>query len=436
MRRTRAVAAFVALGAAVTPLAGAGTPAAAAEPANAVVEWNAHAAAALMNAANAPTPGAGQPPPVAAQHLAMVQGAVYDAVNSIVGGYDPYLDGLPAADASASQAAAAATAAYEVLIGVEMVPPFTQTVLDRLADAYDESLDAVVDGPAEDAGVAAGHAAAEAMLAERADDGRYGAFRFMTGTLPGQWQPTPPAFVNDPFAWVADVQPWTLRSTDQFGTNGPPRIGTGDYVREYDEVRIVGRIDSTVRTPEQTALANFYTVNPVEMYNRAFRTIALDEGLDLAEQARLFAMLNLGGADALINCWDDKAQWSFWRPITAIRNGDTDGNPRTVGDPAWTSLLASPPYPDHPSGYNCVTGAMMTVAREYFETDQYDFDIVRIAAGVPNVTRTYDRFSDVLRDTIEARVYQGIHFRSADVEGARIGRHVAHWLAGNFFQPV
>ena len=436
MRRTRAVAAFLALGAAVTPLAGAGTPAAAAEPANAVVEWNAHAAAALMNAANAPTPGAGQPPPVAAQHLAMVQGAVYDAVNSIVGGYDPYLDGLPAADASASQAAAAATAAYEVLIGVEMIPPFTQTVLDRLADAYDESLDGVVDGPAEDAGVAAGHAAAETMLAERADDGRYGAFRFTPGTLPGAWQLTPPAFVNDPFAWVADVQPWTLRSTDQFGTNGPPDIRTGDYVREYDEVRLLGSIDSSLRTPEQTALASFYTVNPVELFNRTFRTIALREGLSLADQARLFAMIDLAAADALINCWDDKAQWSFWRPITAIRNGDTDGNPRTVGNPAWNSLIASPPYPDHPSGYNCATSATMTAARAFFGTNRFQFDVVRIAPGVADVTRTYFRFSDVWADTIEAHVYQGIHFRSADVEGARIGRHVAQWLAGNFLQPV
>nr|MBA3431167.1 vanadium-dependent haloperoxidase [Actinomycetota bacterium] len=113
-----------------------------------------------------------------------------------------------------------------------------------------------------------------------------------------------------------------------------------------------GTTTPTLRTDEQTALARFYTVNPVEMYNRAFRAISANEGLTLVEQARLFAMLNMAGADALINCFDDKAYWSFWRPITAIRNGDTDGNPHTAADPGWTSLVPSPPYPDHPSGYN------------------------------------------------------------------------------------
>jgi hypothetical protein len=437
MRRTRALVTVIALCAlAAVPVAGTGT-AAAADPAEAVLDWNAHAIAALINAPTAPTPGAGQPPPVAVQHLAMVQGAVYDAVNAIVGSHQPYLDGVPAADPSASQPAAVATAAYEVLVGVEMVPPFSQTVLDRLEDAYEDSLEAVPDGPAEDAGVAAGHAAASAMLAAREDDGRYGPFRFTVGTEPGEWQLTPPGFVNDPFAWVADVTPFTLRSTSQFGTNGPPALHTGDYAREYDEVLRLGSTTATSsRNPEQEALAQFYTVNPVELYNRTFRAIAAAEGLDLAEQARLFAMLDLAGADALINCWDDKAEWSFWRPITAIHQGDDDGNQRTIGDPDWAPLLAAPPYPDHPSGYNCVTGAMMTAAREFFGSDEMGFSVVRIVPGVPDVTRDYERFSAVLEDTIDARVYQGLHFRSADEEGARIGRHVALWLAAHFFEPT
>jgi hypothetical protein len=394
---------------------------------------------ALVNAPTAPVPGAGQTPPVSALHLAMVQGAVYDAVNSIDGGHQPYLAGLPDAPATASQEAAVATAAHDVLVGlgIGVVPPLPQVVRDRLDAELAAELAGIPDGDTKTDGIAAGAAAAAAMLDAREDDDRYVPFSF-TSVEPveaGRWQTTPPAFVNDPFAWVAKVKPFVLQSQSQFRSKGPHALTSDAYTREYNEVKALGAAGSP-RSEKQDAVARFYTVNPVELFNRTFRTIAADRGLTLADEARLFAMLNVAGADGLINCWDDKAHWSFWRPVTAIQQGDNDGNPSTEGDAGWTPLINTPPYPDHTSGYNCFTGAVMHSAKAFFGGGKTEFDVVRIAPNVPNVTREYERFTDVIDDTIDARVYQGIHFRAADVQGAEIGKRVAHWLEEHYFQPL
>ena len=417
------------------------TPAFAATPENTVLEWNLHAATALINAPTASTPGAGQTPPVAELHFAMVQGAVFDAVNAIDGGYEPYLTGLPPAPAEASKEAAAATAAHHVLIGLSpALPTSTQNWLNT---RYAESLAAIDAGPATDEqiadGKAAGAAAAQEMLEVRADDGRYGSFRFTEGTQPGEWRRTAAAApFTDPFAWVARVEPFTLTSQSQFRSKGPLALDSGAYAKEYNEVKELGGNGTSTpsaRTPEQTALANFYsnTAHPPEMFNRAFRTIAEDRGLSLVEEARLFAMLNITGADSFINCWDDKAFWNVWRPVTAIRLGDTDGNKKTDADPGWTALSGSPPYPDHPSGYNCITGAFMYAAKRFFDTNELAFDVTRVA---PTVTRSYERFTDVTRDTIDARMFLGIHFRTPDEQGVRIGKDVARWVDKHFFRPV
>lgn len=435
--------AAVALLAGAVLLAGAAAPAQAGPPEDAVLDWNQYASDALINAPSAATPGMGQGPTVAILHLAMVQGAVYDAVNMIDGGYEPYLDDLPSAPASASQPAAVATAAHHVLVGMVIQPAFTPAIVDRLNGLYASSLAAIPGGAAKDAGIAAGAAAAAKMLSERAADGRYGPFRFTCGDDPGEWRPatslvcTTPSGPSDPNAWVARVEPFVLESTSQFRSKGPYDLTSGAYAKDYNEVKELGAVGSQ-RTPEQNALAGFFTnsTHPPEMYNRTFRTVASSEGLALVEQARLFAMLNMSGADALINCWDDKAQWSFWRPTTAIRQGDLDGNPKTEADPTWTALSGIPPYPDHPSGYNCITGAFMHTAADFFGKKPLTFDMVRIVAGEPNQTRTYRQFTDVIDDTIDARVYIGIHFRAPDVQGAEIGKDVARWLDQNFFRPA
>jgi hypothetical protein len=407
--------------------------------ADTVGEWNRHAMDALVNAPTAPLPGAGQTPPVSALHLGMVQGAVYDAVNSIDGGHQPYLAGLPPAPATASKKAAVATAAHDVLVGIEIPPTLPQVPRDRLDALYADELAGILDGADKADGVAAGAAAADAMLDARADDGRYGPFRFTPGTEAGQWRPwstTPPGSVNDPFAWVAEVEPFVLQSQSQFRSKGPHALESDAYTREYNEVKeLGGPTVGSPRTAEQEAVAQFYTVNPVELFNRTFRTIAADRGLTLVDEARLFAMLDVAGADGLINCWDDKAHWSNWRPITAIREGDNDGNPSTDGDAGWTPLINTPPYPDHTSGYNCFTGAVMHSAKAFFGAKKVAFTVAK-TPDASAVKRNYEQFTDVVDDTIDARVYQGIHFRAADVQGAEIGKDVARWLDHHYFQPV
>ena len=233
---------------------------------------------------------------------------------------------------------------------------------------------------------------------------------------------------------MAEVDPFLIESQSQFRTKGPHALTTDAYTREYNEVKeLGGPTVGSPRTAEQEAVAQFYNVNLVELFNRTFRQISEDRGLTLVDQARLFAMLNTATADAVINCWNDKAHWSNWRPITAIREGNNDGNPSTVGDPGWTPLIPTPPYPDHTSGYNCGTSAFMHTAEVFFGRGKTEFSVVRTPGGV---TRNYERFTDVIDDTIDARVYQGIHFRAADVQGAEIGKDVAHWLDKHYFQPV
>jgi hypothetical protein len=427
-----AVAAFIA--AAVTVPAHASST-------DAVIQWNLNSANALSNLPSGNPPGIGMTPPVTAVHLAMVQGAVYDAVNAIDlaggAGYQPYLSGLPAASASDSVDAAAATAAYDVLVGeLNALPlslqPLVPPVLAWLGTAYNTTLAGIPDGPDKNGGIADGAAAASAMLALRVNDGRYGPFRFTAGQGPGQWRPELPSFVSDPNAWIAKVTPFAMTSQSQFRSDGPQPLKSAAYADEFNEVKSLGAVNSSTRTAEQTALGLFYTDHAVAMWNRTFRTIADQQGLSESAEARLFGMLNLAGADSLIGCWDSKAYWSFWRPITAIRQ-DGDGNPKTTADPNWLPLVTTPPYPDEPSGFNCVTSAFMHTAQDFFGTDKMDFTV---HSNATNANRDYTRFSDTWKDTIDARIYIGIHFRTADVNGVVLGKKVAHWLDKHYFQPV
>ncbi|MGC5171276.1 hypothetical protein ACLQ2Q_11550 [Microbacterium sp. DT81.1] len=434
MLGTFALTALVALGATVL---GAAPAAANSEHSDAVRVWNLHASDALINPPTAPTPGAGQPPPVSQLHLAMVQGAVYDAVNAILGGYQPYLPGLPPASPTASQEAAVATAAHDVLVGLGTppVPPLPQAVRDRLDVLYADALAGIPDGDAEAEGVAVGAAAAAAMLEARTNDGRFAPdILWRVGTKPGEWRPTTPE-PNNALAWLSDVEPFTLESSSQLRTKGPYSLTSRAYARDYNEVKAIGAVDSP-RNEKQNTLAQLYAAHPPELFNRTFRVISEAQGLTLADEARLFAMLNLTTADSVIGCFNDKEYWNFWRPVTAIREGDNDGNRRTAGDPAWTPLLPSPPYSEHPSGYNCVSSAYMGAAIAFFGTDRMDFSVVKITPGVPDVTRDYKRFTSVVRDTIDARIYQGLHFRNAEYQGAYIGARAALWVDRQFFQPV
>ena len=433
--RARAIVGLIGLTLVALTLAPAATVIAA-EPDDTVLAWNLNAVNALSNptipAVEGAAPGAAQGPPASAIHLAMVQGAVYDAVNAIDGGHQPYLGGLPPAPATASKAAAAAQAAYGVLVG--LVPSLPQVVKDDLALRLADTLDDITDGQAKTDGIAIGTAAAAAMLAARANDGRFGSHTWTTGTEPGQWRLVPPANASV-FAWAAKVTPFTLKRPGQYRTEGPLDLASAEYAAEFNEVKAKGAQTGSTRTEAETLLARFVSANPLPFMNRALREIAAARGLSPADQALVLVKTNMAGADALINCWDDKDHWSFWRPQTAIREAANDGNPATAPQADWLSFFPTPGYPDHPSGYNCYTGAMMNSARYFFGTDKIGFDLTS-PGTTPPTTRHYDRFTDVIRDTIDGRILTGFHFRTPDVQGAWIGKKVAQWVDRHYFDAV
>jgi len=410
---------------------------------DAVGVWNERAAITLVNGPAAATPGVQFTPPVAFSHHAIVQGAVYDAVNAIKGGHDPYLKGLKAAT-SASKGAAASTAAHHVLIGLVDQAPLTATltaevksaIKARLDTEYASSLAEIPAGDAKAKGIEVGAAAAAAMLANRVGDGRFGApnWPVPANPGPGEWRPNPG---NDPNAWVRNVRPFTLPSSDYIHTSGPPLpLTSAQYTTEFNEVKAKGRATGSTRTAAEESLAYFTAGHPVPMLYATMRQVAAAKGLTITEQARFHAMTSMTTADSAINCFAEKGRWGFWRPTSAIQLADTDGNDATEPDTGWTSLLPLPPYADEPSGANCVFSAMMNSAKAFFGSDAAEFDIVSPGlATVPGSgsTRHYSHFTDVIPDIIDARVFGGLHFRTADVNGALLGQSVADFVDRNFF---
>src|SRR5436309_3855322 len=403
--------------------------------ADAVTDWNAIAWTAIVT-------NAGQPSPVSVLHFAMVHGAAYDAVNAIDRGHQPYLV-QPPSNPTDSQEAAAATAAFRVLVGLF---PGQLATLQPIYDAY---IAALPDNPpgSKAAGIAIGEATASAMLTARMNDGRFGPTPtpYPSPAPPGIWRPTPPNFLSDPAAWVGNVLPFIVPSAEMLRTDGPNALTSAAYAEDFNEVKELGSLTSTTRTPDQTDAAIFWQDHAPALYNRIFRTLAASQNLDIVENARLFAMENLAAADAQIGCWNDKYYWQFWRPITAIREADTDGNPDTEPDPNWLPLfdpstpvcnpppLVTPPFPDHPAGHACVSSAIVHTLQNFFGTDKIGFSAF---SNKSCTTRSFERLSDALKEIIDARVWGGIHFRTADTQGAVLGKKVAHYLEKHYFQPV
>jgi hypothetical protein len=378
--------------------------------------------------------------------IAMVEGAVYDAVNAIDRGYQPYLIDLDDVGAQpwVSQDAAAATAAYRVLKTI--TPVARHAGLDA---AYTATLATIPDGPIEQGGVAAGEAAAAAMLAFREDDGFFDAFDPVIGTGAGDWRPIgwPATPVFDPDGSISDAKPFLIRSPSQFRSKGPNALTSKAYEKDFNEVKELGAINSSTRTADQTAAAVFWQFAPIALWNPLMRDLAARYDLDTADQARLYGIVNLAAADAAIACWNDKYYWNFWRPKAAIREADTDGNPRTVADPNWEALFASstattpplgtPAFPDHPSGHGCLSGAVLKTMANFFGSDKVEITVVsgRSLNGVPIPPRTFKRFSDARDEIIEARIWGGIHFRAADVQGTVVGKKVARYVRKHYFRP-
>jgi hypothetical protein len=422
----------------------------AAQPAtNEAIEWNSIASTAIMTTA-------AQPPHAAVISMAMVQGAVYDAVNAIDGGYRPYLV-KPTANPGDSKEAAVAAAAFRVLVGFpERTPPLVGLVPTQrptLQTLYDASLANVPDGVSETGGIAVGEAAAAAMLTDRLGDGRGGSFVFVPGSDPGEWRLGPPQgtagiVARDPAPWVGFVRPFLVPNVEMLRSDGPNDVTSQAYAEDFAEVKRLGSLDSTRRTADQTAAAIFWQDNGAAIWNRVFRSLATTRELDIVDSARLFAMTGLAAADGSIGCWNDKAYWSFWRPITAIREAAGDGNPATVADPDWVPLfdpsvpvsgapLVTPGFPDHPSGHGCVSGAIVQALKSFFGTDKVAFTAIsNKCSPAPCPTRSFARFSDSIKEIIGARVWSGIHFRTADVQGAVLGKKVAQYEVKHYFAPT
>ena len=385
---------------------------------NVVIDWNNIASTTIITNAKASSTAS-------AVWFAYVQLAVYDAVSAIDHRYQPYLFTTDA-PASASKDAAAIAAAHRVLANYF---PTQQTSLDA---QFASSLAAISDTAANiSAGVAVGEQAAEALIAARVHDGLLANVPYAPPVGPGFWQRTPPAFAPPIAPWLAQMVPFTMTSATQFFPDeGPDALNSEIWIDDYNQVKTLGALNSTVRTPQQTEIGLFWTEHTGQQYGRAFRNLAALKALNTSDTARLMAMLWSGYADSVIGCWNAKFSFSFWRPVTAIRAGG--GNPQLAGDPAWTPLAATPAHPEYPAAHGCVTGAVSEILAGYFGTQKVQFSVDSL---VTHTTHTYDSTNDLMQEVEAARIYAGFHYHHSVVEGRELGRKVGHQLIKEFFRP-
>jgi hypothetical protein len=366
------------------------------------------------------------PIPASTLYFGFVSLAVYDAVVAIRGGYRPYLP-QPPADRRASADAAVVTAAHDVLAHY-----FPASAANLAADRT-AALAAIPDGYRKTAGQRAGATAAARLIAARADDGRNAAITFTAAPAPGVWRPTPDAFAPMAVAWLGFVRPLALRAPDQIPLAGPDALHSRAYARDFAEVRAYGAAQGSARSDAQTQTAMFWSANVVAQFHTALQDQITRRGVGLLPAARASALLGLASADTQIGCWRAKYEHAFWRPVTAIRLADTDGNPRTSPDPAWTPLALNPPYPDYVSGHACITGAATETFGHLFGSRSIDLDVTSPVTGT---TRHYRSTAALDAETMNARIWLGLHFRRAMTDGNRLGHETARWIARHELGPA
>lgn len=386
--------------------------------ADAVTDWN-----AIMQATVSAPP---TNPLYQVRWSAIVQLAVFEAVNAIEGDFDPYL-GIIEAPPWASPDAAAIAAAHRTLLTLR---PESAVALNAARAA---SLATIPDGRAKDAGVRVGEDAAAAMLLLRAGDGWDAVVPYTPGSDPGDWQPTPPAFAPAFLPHWGLVTPFGLENGAQFRLRPPPALRTRKYANDYREVMLVGRIDSPFRPQDRTDVAQFYAATtPVQAWNSAARQASAAESKSLSENARIFALLAMAMADASIATFETKYHYSFWRPVTAIRAGHLDGNPLTDRDPDWLPLVATPAFPSYPSAHATVSGAARAVLERTFGAHGHVITLTN--PGLPTIVLNYSAWDEITDDIDDARVYGGIHFRFDQEAGARQGRQVGRYILRNYLR--
>ncbi len=385
---------------------------------------------------------------------AMAQVAIHDALNGIDRRSRPYAADLVASP-GASPSAAVAAAAHDVLVPVLssfsfFLPPecISAGVASVEAD-YTAALDAIPDGGAKAEGIAVGQAAATAILALRASDG-YDTPTvdpdYQEGTAPGEYRYTPP----NNFAFAPhlgeDLTPFVLKDSSQFRPGPPYRLTSKKYAADVNEIQRLGGDDVTTpsaRTDDQTEIALFWVESSPLAWNRIARTVSTDQELDSWENARLFGLLNMALTDGYVGTWDTKYHYRFWRPITAIRLADIDGNPATAADPTWTPLVDTPPIPDYDSGHAVEGGAAAQVLKRFFHTDKVSFSNCsytlpegQTCADASPTLRHFSRFSQAADENAVSRIYVGFHFRDAVVVGTRHGERIGDRVVNRVLRPV
>lgn len=368
----------------------------------------------------------GQNPFAQARFAAITQTAVFEAVNAITGDYDPYL-GTIVAPPGASAEAAAVAAAHGVL---KNYFPASAASLDA---ARASSLAAIPNGQAKVDGITVGEAAAAAMIADRANDGSAPPqFYTPPSANPGEWQTTPP--LCPPAGGILlhwrNVTPFGIQSSDQFRSDPPPALTSNKYRKDYNEVKEVGELNSPARPQDRTDVARYFAVaTPVHLWSQAISQASAAQGKSLSENARAFALLTMAISDGLVSSIETKYHYVFWRPYTAIRAGDTDGNPKTDPDPLWTTFIPTPCFPSYPSAHASGSYAGRTIAEKIFSSGVHDITLSHPV--IPDVTLHYTKFSQITNDIDDARVYGGIHFRFDQEAGARQGRRVGSYVYKN-----
>ena len=391
-----------------------------------VIEWN----TVLLDAIRTVKPA----PPVGSRAMAIVSLSVFDAVNSIEGKYAPYLSQV-ATSLSTSKEAAVAQAAYRSLSA--LFPTYQATLDAKLAT----SLATITDGLPKTAGITLGNTVATAILNLRSTDGSSTVVPYTPGTNPGDWQPTPTALAPALLPQWPLVKTFGIPKGSQFRPAAPPTLGSAAYAADLNQVKGLGAATSLTRTADQTAIAKFWaggggTATPPGQWNMIAQDVSESKCLSLGENARLFAMLNIALADAAISAWDAKYTFKMWRPITAIRNANLDGNAATTQDAAWTPLLATPPFPTYTSGHSTFSGAAAAVLGAYFGTDQVSFVLKSEVAGVSD--RGLTGFKQAAAEAGISRIYGGIHFNFDNTAGLIAGEAVGRYVANTFLaiQPT
>ena len=371
------------------------------------------------------------PPPLAARNLAILHVAIFDACNGIGQNCQPYFVTNKVAGV-ASKTAAIAAAAHEVLTSLF---PAQQTSFNA---AYSNSLAQISDGQSKSAGVSWGESVAATILKWRSSDGADAVVDYTPGSGPGAWIPTPPAFLPALFPNWPFVTCFAMTNGAQFRPPPPPSLNSEQWAFDFNVTKELGRFDSTNRTDEQTLIALFWadgagTATPPGHWNVIAQAIAKQRGNTLDQNARLFALLNIAEADAGIVAWDCKYAYNFWRPVTAIPNADSDGNPGTVSDATWTPLLVTPNFPEYISGHSTFSGAAAAALTAFYGTD--DIPFTTGSDVLPGVTRSFDSFSAAAAEAGMSRIYGGIHFMSANEHGLLCGAQLGGYAAENFLLP-